>query len=133
MHAFFDFSSLPDDHSAAQSLRRIAIRARLRGPAATAGPAADRVRDAPRDWRSLLDRYLEGDGIETDALIADLRTAIAHGTFFPILPVAPLTGAGVDDLLGLIERAFPDPTIHPLPAVTTPAASCPSVCGNSTL
>ncbi len=70
---------------------------------------------------TLLDRYLEGEGIETDALIADLRTAIAHGTFFPILPVAPLTGAGVDDLLGLIERAFPDPALHPLPAVTTPA------------
>jgi elongation factor G len=70
---------------------------------------------------TLLDRYLEGETIETDALIADLRTAIGHGTFFPILPVAPLTGAGVDDMLGLIERAFPDPTVHPLPAVTTPA------------
>ncbi|GAA2742235.1 elongation factor G-like protein EF-G2 [Terrabacter aerolatus] len=69
----------------------------------------------------LLDRYLEGESIDTEALLADLRTAIAQGTFFPILPVSPLTGAGVEELLGMVERAFPDPTVHPLPTVTSPA------------
>src|SRR6476619_2009663 len=69
---------------------------------------------------TLLDRYLEGESIDTDSLLADLRTAIAQGTFFPIVPVSPLTGAGTEELLGMIERAFPDPTAHPLPAVTSP-------------
>ena len=64
-------------------------------------------------------------------MLADLRTAIAHGTFFPIVPVSPLTGAGVEELLGIIERAFPDPTIHPLPAVTSPWA-VPSTASRAT-
>ncbi|GAA2480269.1 elongation factor G-like protein EF-G2 [Terrabacter carboxydivorans] len=70
---------------------------------------------------TLLDRYLEGEQIDTEALLADLRAAIAQGTFFPIVPVSPLSGAGVEELLGMVERAFPDPTVHPLPSVTTPA------------
>ncbi|GAA5033195.1 elongation factor G-like protein EF-G2 [Terrabacter aeriphilus] len=70
---------------------------------------------------TLLDRYLEGETIDTESLLADLRTAIAQGTFFPVVPVSPTTGAGVDELLRLVEQAFPDPTRHPLPAVTTPA------------
>ncbi|HET6668231.1 MAG TPA: GTP-binding protein, partial [Intrasporangium sp.] len=72
---------------------------------------------------TLLDRYLEGEQIETSAILADLRTAIVRGTFFPILPVSPPTGAGVEELLSLIEQAFPDPTVHPLPAITTPAGA----------
>ena len=67
---------------------------------------------------TLLDRYLEGETIDTQSLLADLRTAIAQGTFFPIVPVSPLTGAGAEELLDLVERAFPDPTAHQLPAVT---------------
>ncbi len=72
---------------------------------------------------TLLDRYLEGEQMETSAILEDLRTAIVRGTFFPILPVSPMTGAGVEDLLSLIEQAFPDPSVHPLPAVTTPAGA----------
>jgi elongation factor G len=101
---------------------------RVVGLITEAGPEHEEARNAliesvieESEDATLLDRYLEGEPIETDALLADLRTAIAHGAFFPILPVAPFTGAGVDELLGLIERAFPDPTIRPLPTVTTPA------------
>ncbi|WP_353510442.1 elongation factor G-like protein EF-G2 [Intrasporangium sp.] len=72
---------------------------------------------------TLLDRYLEGEQIETSAILSDLRTAIVRGSFFPILPVSPPTGAGVEELLSLIEQAFPDPTVHPLPAVTSPAGA----------
>lgn len=72
---------------------------------------------------TLLDRYLEGEQMETSAILEDLRTAIVRGTFFPILPVSPMTGAGVEELLSLIEQAFPDPTVHPLPAVTTPVGA----------
>ncbi len=73
---------------------------------------------------TLLDRYLEGESIDTESLLTDLRTAIAHGTFFPIVPVSPLTGAGVEELLGIVERAFPDPTVHPLPPITSPVGRC---------
>ncbi|WP_374968818.1 elongation factor G-like protein EF-G2 [Terrabacter sp. BE26] len=69
---------------------------------------------------TLLDRYLEGEPLDTDALLGDLRAAICQGTFFPIVPVSPLTGAGVEALLAMVERAFPDPTVHPLPTVTSP-------------
>jgi elongation factor G len=69
---------------------------------------------------TLLDRYLEGESLDPATLTSDLRTAIARGTFFPIIPVSPLTDAGVEDLLHLIETAFPDPTVHPLPTTTTP-------------
>jgi elongation factor G len=72
---------------------------------------------------SLLDRYLEGETIETSAILDDLRTAIVRGTFFPILPASPLTAAGIEELLSLIQGAFPDPTVHPLPEVTTPAGA----------
>ncbi|MEO6997353.1 MAG: elongation factor G-like protein EF-G2 [Terracoccus sp.] len=69
---------------------------------------------------ALLDRYLGGEPLDNASLVADLRAAITAGTFFPIVPVSPLNGAGVEELLALIERAFPDPTVHPLPAVTSP-------------
>ena len=69
---------------------------------------------------SLLDRYLEGETLDPETLTQDLRTAIARGVFFPILPFSPLTRAGVEELLHLIEVAFPDPTVHPLPQITTP-------------
>ncbi|EWT04380.1 elongation factor G [Intrasporangium chromatireducens Q5-1] len=72
---------------------------------------------------SLLDRYLEGEQLDTDTLIADLRTAINRGTFFPIVPVAPRRDVGIAELLSIIENAFPDPTVSWLPPVHTPAGA----------
>ena len=48
----------------------------------------------------------------------DLLTAVAHGTFHPVLPLSAETGAGVDVLVHLVEAAFPHPGLHPLPTVT---------------
>jgi elongation factor G len=77
---------------------------------------------------TLLDRYLEGETIETELLMTDLRTAITRGTFFPILPVSPRGGAGIPELLRVIEQAFPDPTTSWLPPVMSPAgAAVPDV------
>ncbi|HET8593702.1 MAG TPA: elongation factor G-like protein EF-G2 [Intrasporangium sp.] len=72
---------------------------------------------------SLLDRYLEGERLDTDTLITDLRTAINRGTFFPILPVAPRRDVGIAELLSIIENAFPDPSVSWLPPVHTPAGA----------
>lgn len=69
---------------------------------------------------SLLDRWLGGEDIPADTLITDLETAVARGSFHPVLPVNPLTGLGTQALLEIICRGFPSPLEHPLPAVTAP-------------
>jgi elongation factor G len=67
---------------------------------------------------ALMDRYLEGEELDFGTLEKDLLTAVAHGTFHPVLPVSAETGAGVGVLLHLVEVAFPHPGLHPLPTVT---------------
>ena len=69
---------------------------------------------------TLLDRYLEGEPIDTESVIEDLKAAVGKGSFFPILPASPATGVGIEELYELIETAFPAPTGRPLPALTTP-------------
>ncbi len=69
----------------------------------------------------LLERYLAGEELDVVSLLGDLRAAVERGALFPIVPVSPLTGAGVDALLSLVVQAFPSPTVHPLPMVTSPA------------
>jgi len=67
---------------------------------------------------SLMDRYLEGEELEFATLESDLLAAVAHGSFFPVVPVSAETGAGVTVLLHLVNAAFPHPGLHPLPTVT---------------
>ena len=66
----------------------------------------------------LMDRYLEGEDLDVSTLEQDLLTAVAHGTFHPVLPLSAETGAGVGVLIHLVEAAFPHPGLHPLPTVT---------------
>ena len=70
---------------------------------------------------SLLDRYLSGEDLDVAQLIADTKTAIGKGTFFPVLPISPATGVGMEEIFELIETAFPSPATRPAPAATTPA------------
>ncbi|MBV9173229.1 MAG: GTP-binding protein, partial [Chloroflexi bacterium] len=58
---------------------------------------------------TLLERYLNGEEIELEVLIRDLETAVARGTFFPVLPVCSLTGLGLSELLEVIVGGFPSP------------------------
>jgi elongation factor G len=67
---------------------------------------------------ALMDRYLEGEELDFETLEKDLLTAVAHGSFHPVLPISAETGAGVGVLLHVIEAAFPHPGLHPLPTVT---------------
>jgi elongation factor G len=69
---------------------------------------------------SLLDRYLGGEEIDLDVVEADLLTAVSRGRFHPVIPVSTETGVGTVELLHLLTAAFPPPTLHPLPAATTP-------------
>ncbi|CAN7365786.1 elongation factor G-like protein EF-G2 [Arthrobacter sp. LjRoot14] len=67
---------------------------------------------------TLMDRYLGGEEIDVDALVSDLETAVARGTFFPVLATSAETGLGVAELLEMLTRAFPSPLERTLPQVT---------------
>ncbi|HEY5031692.1 MAG TPA: elongation factor G-like protein EF-G2, partial [Actinomycetes bacterium] len=67
---------------------------------------------------SLMDRYLGGEEIEIATLIDDLETAVARGTFYPVLAVCPPTGLGMTELLEVIVSGFPSPLEHHVPPVT---------------
>ncbi len=79
---------------------------------------------------SLMERYVGGEEIDEDVLVADLERAVARATFFPVVPVCSVSGVGCAELLDLMTRAFPSPAEHPAPEVftpagkTTPAISC---------
>ncbi len=76
---------------------------------------------AESEDETLMDRYLAGEDVELETLVADLETAVARGSFYPVLgsALAP-TGYGMVELLELVTRGFPSPLEHPLPAVTSP-------------
>jgi elongation factor G len=69
---------------------------------------------------TLMDRYLGGEEIDASGLIEDLETAVARGSFFPVVAVASPAGIGMAELLEVVTQAFPSPLEHPLPPVTTP-------------
>jgi elongation factor G len=67
---------------------------------------------------TLLDRYLNGEEIGLEVLVDDLETAVARGTFFPVLPMCAATGLGLAELLEVLSGAFPSPVELDAPAVT---------------
>jgi elongation factor G len=79
---------------------------------------------------SLMERYLGGEQIDESVLIEDLEHAVAHASFFPVIPVCSGTGVGTIELLEVATRGFPSPLEHPLPEVFTPtgAAHAPLAC-----
>ncbi|MEO6821627.1 MAG: GTP-binding protein, partial [Candidatus Nanopelagicales bacterium] len=77
---------------------------------------------AESEDESLMDRYIAGEELDADTLIADLETAVTRASFFPVLPAASSpAGFGAPELLDGIVRAFPSPSERALPAATTPA------------
>ncbi len=67
---------------------------------------------------SLMDSYLAGEEIDPKGLIEDLETAVARGSFYPVLASSSPHGIGMAELLEVMTQAFPAPGEHPLPAVT---------------
>ncbi|MGH3568874.1 MAG: GTP-binding protein, partial [Pseudonocardia sp.] len=67
---------------------------------------------------SLMERYLEGEELEVATLIDDLETALARGSFHPVIPVCAGSGTGLDALLEVLVGGFPSPLEHPLPPVS---------------
>ncbi|MBB5077747.1 elongation factor G-like protein EF-G2 [Nonomuraea endophytica] len=66
---------------------------------------------------SLMERYLEGEPIDTKVLIEDLEKAVARGSFYPVLCSG--TGVGAVEVLEIITQGFPAPAEHPMPEITT--------------
>ncbi|MFI0373858.1 elongation factor G-like protein EF-G2 [Actinomadura sp. 1N219] len=73
---------------------------------------------------SLMDRYLSGEDLDVKALIGDLETAVARGSFYPVLATSVPHGdhpgpvVGMLELLEIITQAFPSPLEHGIPSVT---------------
>ena len=78
---------------------------------------------AESEDETLMDRYLSGEDIDLKVLIEDLETAVARGSFYPVLAAAGPTGLGATELLEVITSAFPSPLEHEVPPVTTPDGS----------
>lgn len=71
------------------------------------------------DDEELMEKYLEGDEVDSAAIKRDLVEAVKHARFFPVLftRVEP-AGYGVDEILDLIAEGFPSPLQHSIPSVT---------------
>lgn len=68
----------------------------------------------------LLDRYLAGQRVAYHQLVADLETAVARGSFFPVVPAVPISGLGVREIVEVLVLGLPKPQEHVVPPVTTP-------------
>ncbi|MCF2529019.1 elongation factor G-like protein EF-G2 [Yinghuangia soli] len=75
---------------------------------------------AESEDESLMDRYLGGEEIDVDTLVADLELAVSRGSFYPILATSTVNNLGSIELLEGIVRACPTPPEHEVPPVTTP-------------
>jgi elongation factor G len=69
-------------------------------------PLLDRVMDACEDEEVLM-HYLETEELSDEALKQHMPRAIARGTLVPILPVNPLSGAGLEELVGFLRDDTP--------------------------
>ncbi|MEU9116993.1 elongation factor G-like protein EF-G2 [Streptomyces sp. NPDC048483] len=120
------------DHSSGERVER--------APTADELPLIEQARNrliegiiAESEDESLMDRYLAGEEIDVKTLIGDLETAVARGTFHPVLAAAPASdggkqGLGTVELLELITGGFPTPAERAAPAVTgTDGSPCASL------
>ncbi|MCU1663029.1 MAG: small GTP-binding protein [Pseudonocardia sp.] len=94
-------------------------------PAGQAPPGAEDARGEliegiieQSEDESLMDRYLGGEELDVTTLIDDLETAVARGTFHPVIPVCASSRIGLDALLEVLVGGFPSPLERPLPPVT---------------
>ncbi|MEX2445811.1 MAG: elongation factor G [Dehalococcoidia bacterium] len=62
--------------------------------------ARDQLIEAVADFSDdVMARYLEGDSVDADLLRGALADAVRGGAVYPVLPVSPLSGVGVAELL----------------------------------
>jgi elongation factor G len=64
---------------------------------------------AESEDETLMDRYLGGEELSLADLVKDLETAVARGSFFPVVPTSAETGLGLAELMSLLTDALPSP------------------------
>lgn len=57
----------------------------------------------------LMERYLEGEAIETTELAAALKSAVLHGSLFPVIPTSAADEIGTEALLQALAELMPAP------------------------
>jgi elongation factor G len=107
------------DSSSGKRVERDAEPEHVEGVADSRGALIEGIIQESED-DSLLDRWLDGEDISFDTLVADLEKAVSRGSFYPVLPVVSPTSLGIPELIEVIVRGFPSPLEHPLPTVTAP-------------
>ena len=83
---------------------------------AARGPLIEGIIAESED-ETLMDRYLGGEELPLADLIDDLETAVARGSFFPVMPTSAETGLGLPELMALLTDALPSPLERSTPAV----------------
>jgi elongation factor G len=78
---------------------------------------------AESEDETLMDRYLGGEDIDVKILIDDLETAVARGSFYPVLAACAGSGLGMAEVLEVLVNGFPSPLEHPLLPVSRPDGS----------
>ena len=78
---------------------------------------------AESEDETLMERYLGGEDIDIKVLIDDLETAVARGSFYPVLAACAGNALGMAELLEVLTSAFPSPLEHPLLPVSRPDGS----------
>ncbi len=69
---------------------------------------------------ALLEAWVGGENIGIDTVIADMEKAVVRAEFHPLLPINPVSGLGVLEVLELVAKGFPSPAEHAAVQVTTP-------------
>jgi elongation factor G len=110
------YSYSPDGHGRTEQAPSDADIERMEGPR---GELIEGIITESED-ETLMDRYLSGEEIDPKVLIDDLEKAVALGSFYPVLAASAPLKIGMLELLEVMTQAFPSPSEHPLPSVTTP-------------
>jgi elongation factor G len=78
----------------------------------------------------LLEAWVGGENLGIDTVIADMEKAVVRAEFHPLLPVNPVSGLGIREVLELVAKGFPSPMEHKQVQATTPRGKSltPLVC-----
>jgi elongation factor G len=68
----------------------------------------------------LLEAWVGGENVGIDTVIEDMEKAVVRGEFYPLVPVNPVTGLGILEVLELVAKGFPSPLEHEKVEATTP-------------
>ena len=69
---------------------------------------------------ALLEAWVGGENLGIDTVIEDMEKAVVRGEFYPLLPINPVSGLGILEVLELVAKGFPSPAEHDAVTVTSP-------------